>query len=569
MRGRVGPRADMAQQLRTDLARELFRRAQAFGFSGGFQLHVSGSQVLADGYGMAWRSRGIPVEPDTLFDIGSVAKQFTAAAILRLEESGRLRVEDPIRRHLPDVPPDKHGITVHHLLTHSSGLPANVGVASRRPTRSEAVREILSAPLEAAPGARYRYSNAGYVLLAAIVERASGRSFERFLREELWLPAGMTRTGMVLGDLASAPVAEGYNFDGPVPANIYLAEPRDGPSWLVRGAGYMLSTMEDLGRWGEALRTGTVLSDASRRKLFRPHIREDGEAPSYYGYGWTLSAARDGSCRIGHNGSAGVHYAFMSFLPERDAVVVSFMTQQRSPWRYFINRAYAALLGDAPNLPDVAERRRDELQPLTGDYRLPNSSNVPVRMEQGRLFIETVNADILRLFSPWPLVQPERAAVLGDRQALISSVMDGISRGDFAPLLTRLRPGIDPAEERRWWQERWPQWTARWGRYLGADLAGTVQTGDDLRSLALLRFTGGTVAVGLIHSPDGRIYVDWMQQQLVRHHFLAPQEDGSFLAYNVGTRRGVRVRFAEGARPGQLVIQNDQEEARAVAMPAR
>lgn len=571
----IGQQAARAPQpLQTANALELFRRAEAFGFSGGLQLTQKGRTVISEGYGMADRGRGVPITPDTIFDIGSVSKQFTGAAILRLEEMGELSVDDSISKHLPAVPADKQAITIHHLLTHSAGFPHDVGDNQTNRARDEAVRQMLAAELRFEPGTKHAYTNVGYALLAAIVERASGKSYERFLRDELWLPLGMTRTGMVLGGLDRAQVAEGYMFDGPLPPNRYRTPDRDGASWLVRGAGYILSTLNDMERWSEALRTGRILSDASRRKLFRPHIRENDKTPSYYGYGWALFSNRDGSCRIAHDGSAGVHYAFLSFFPERDAVLTSYTTQQRAPWRYFPNRVYAALAGNAPDLPPVAEETPRDVAGLAGNYHLSDGAILPVRTQEGRLSIEILNGQALRLFNPWPMAGSERTASLGDRQKLVSTVMDGIARRDYRPLLRRLRKGVDHDEERRFWNESWSQWTRDFGDYVRTELAGTVELGSEdsivaapenrLRSLALVRFSGGSVLVGFVHDAEGTIYVDWMPQFMMRDIFLAPQEDDSFLSYSPITKRTARVFFQTDAADQSLRIDNGQETARAI-----
>jgi CubicO group peptidase (beta-lactamase class C family) len=486
----------------------------------------------------------------------------------------RLTTDDPISRHLPDVPADKQAITIHHLLIHAAGFPHDVGDNQTNPSRDEAVRQMLAAELRFEPGTKHAYTNVGYALLAAIVEHASGKSYERFLRDELWLPLGMTRTGMVLGGLDRAEVAEGYMFDGPLPPSRFRTPDRDGASWLVRGAGYILSTLNDMERWGEALRTGRILSDASRRKLFRPHIRENEKTPSYYGYGWALFSNRDGSCRIAHDGSAGVHYAFLSFFPQRDAVLVSYTTQQRAPWRYFPNRVYAALAGDELELPTVAEKAPGGVERLTGDYRLPSGAVLPVRMRAGRLYIEILNADALRLFSPWPMLGLERTAALGDRQKLVSTVMDGIARRDYRPLFERLRKGVDHEEERRFWEDSWPRWTRDFGDYAGTELAGTVELGSEdrirvqpenrLRSLALVRFARGSVLMGFVHDSEGTVYVDWMPQFMMRDIFLAPQEDGSFLSYSPNADRTVRLVFDKNPAGQSLLIENTQETARAI-----
>ena len=578
----IGPSQPVGTQpLTPQNAAELFRRAEAFGYSGGYYFAQDGQALASSGYGMADRARDVPITADTIFDIGSVAKQFTGAAILRLEEMGRLRTSDPISAHFPAVPSDKQGMTIHHLLTHSSGLPHDVGEVLTRPSREEAVRDILATPLRTAPGEKYAYSNAGYALLAALVEKASGQEYEAFLRRELWLPAGMTQTGMQLGGLDRAPVAEAYTFDGPLPATLFHV-PEWGrlPSWRVMGAGYVLSTLADMGRWGEALRTGRVLSDGSRRKLFRPHVREDDTQPSYYGYGWAISASADGSCRIGHNGSAGHQFDVLSFFPERDAVYIAYTSQQRSPWRNFPNNGYPALFGAAVTLPPVVARSAPQLAALIGDYRLPDGSALPVRLQQGRLHIEILNGQTMRLFSPWQLLGPDQTTPLGDRQALISTVMDAIARRDYAPLLARLRTGVDQAEERQWWEDRWSKWVEQRGRYLGAEFAGTimmessprfpVEPRDRLRSLAIVRFERGSALMGFVHDPDGRIYIDWMQAHAMRNILLAPQENGSFLTYSPLTRRTVQVSFEAEGTSQTMRIDNGQENALAIrTQPSR
>jgi hypothetical protein len=383
----------------------------------------------------------------------------------------------------------------------------------------------------------------------------------------------MTQTGMVLGGLDRARTAESWFFDGPQPASLARLPGNNGrPSWRGMGAGTIVSTMADLERWGEALRTGRILTDDSRRKLFWPHMREDGEKPAYYGYGWAIGAASDGSCRIGHNGSGGLHYAFMSFLPERDALVVAFSTQERSPWRHYADLAWPALFGASTSLPDLVKRPAADLAALTGDYVLDSGGSLPVRLQGERLFIDTVSADGLRLFSPWPLLGAAEVAPLGNRQALMSTVMNGIAHRDYAPLLARLRPTVDRDEEVAWWEKRWPEWIADKGRYLGTDLAGTVlmperaaEPEDRLRSLGLARFERGTIALGFVHDPDGSIYIDWMPQYFDRHIFLAPQEGGDFVSYRLISKRTIRVRFEESESNGSrtMIVDNGEELARA------
>jgi CubicO group peptidase (beta-lactamase class C family) len=194
--------ADPEAVVRGELGRRLDEQATRYAYLGVFHgalLVARGDTViLHKGYGLADQERCVPVTTRTVFDVASIAKSFAAAAVLRLEADGRLRVEAPIGEYLPDVPPDKRAITLHHLLTHTSGLPRDVGLPSRDLSpeeRDHMVRAILALPLRSAPGRRHVYSNAGYTLLAAIVERVAGLAFTAVVLEGLLRRGGMTRTG--------------------------------------------------------------------------------------------------------------------------------------------------------------------------------------------------------------------------------------------------------------------------------------------------------------------------------------------------------------------------------------
>jgi len=269
---------------------------------------VRGRTVVCRGFGWADRRGRVAADCDTVYDIGSMTKQFTAAAVLKLKMLGRLDVHDPIGRWLGPVPPDKAGITVQQLLTHTAGLVDALGDDYEPLTRSRLVEEAMTTPLRTAPGSAYHYSNLGYSLLAAIVQEASGMGYERFLATHLFAAAGMTRTGYVLPRWRRADVAVEYDargraqgrpFDHPWAAG--------GPWWNLRGNGGMLSTARDLVRWHRALQHATVLDRGTQRELFRPRVREEPGGGSYYGYGWVLLETELGPVAW-HNGGNGWSY---------------------------------------------------------------------------------------------------------------------------------------------------------------------------------------------------------------------------------------------------------------------
>ncbi|MEU5895129.1 serine hydrolase domain-containing protein [Streptomyces venezuelae] len=246
------------------------------------------------GRGLADHARRTPATCDTVYDVMSITKQFTAAAVLKLETAGELRVTDRIDRYLGPVPEDKRGITLHQLLTHTAGLPEGLGDDYEPVSRAEMLDEAMKARLRSVPGEEFHYSNVGYSLLAAVVEEASGQSYERFLSERLFRPAGMTRTGYVLPDWDRAQVAVEYNRHGRAqgrPMDHPWAP--DGPYWNLHGNGGMLSTARDMFRWHRALTGDTILSEEAKRKLFAPRVRVP-ELDGSYGYGWVVVDSDDG-----------------------------------------------------------------------------------------------------------------------------------------------------------------------------------------------------------------------------------------------------------------------------------
>lgn len=291
------------------------------GFSGAV-LVARGGEILVEGaWGVADSGSGAPMSTATAFDIGSLAKPFTAAAILRLEAARLLTVADSLGRFLPDVPPDKRGITIHHLLTHTAGLATDHGLGdATAASRDEVVRAILATPLRHAPGARYAYSNAGYVLLAAIVELASGRSFPEFLQGEFLDRLALTSTGF-FGDprWRDRPVAAGY-LNG---------LPRGSPAtwasgWGQRGDGGIASTTGDLFRWFRALVEARVVSPGQLEQMFAPLAAE--EEGAWSGYGWSIAETPLGR-RIGQHGTGAGGNADLAWYADRDLLVIVLSNQ--------------------------------------------------------------------------------------------------------------------------------------------------------------------------------------------------------------------------------------------------
>lgn len=296
--------------IRGELAKRLDDRMKeraAGGFAGVLLVAKGGDVILAKGYGMADRDKKIPVTADTVMCIGSVTKQFTGAAILKLEAQGKLNVTDPITRFFKDVPADKAGITLHHLLTHTAGFADALGDDDQVIGRDEYVRLALTSKLPSKPGERHRYSNVGYSLLGAVIELVTGQSYEQYVHDHLFVPAGMTKTGYRLPKWAPGELAHGYLRDG---KDWGTARDKpgdaDGPYWHLRANGGLLSTAGDMYRWHLALLGEAVLPKAAKNKYFTPHVPEGPVGGSHYGYGWVIDRTPRGTRVITHNGGNGV-----------------------------------------------------------------------------------------------------------------------------------------------------------------------------------------------------------------------------------------------------------------------
>jgi len=245
-------------------------RLAGFGFSGALLLARDGNSLVHSQQGFSDQASKRRWDDDTIFDVGSCTKQFTAAAVLALQADGNLKTSDPIARHLPGVPNGKAGITIHHLLTHTAGIQSEFGGDYEVVSRDSLVTRAMEAPLLSAPGERHAYSNAGYSLLAALVERVSGVSFDQFLRERLFRRAGMTASGYQLSPAEHGRVARGYR-NGEDTQLLERAEATKGEMWNLIGNGGLYSTIADLNRWLRALQNDAVLPASSRREFFAPH----------------------------------------------------------------------------------------------------------------------------------------------------------------------------------------------------------------------------------------------------------------------------------------------------------
>jgi CubicO group peptidase (beta-lactamase class C family) len=297
------------------------------GFSGSVLIAVNDTVKLSKGYGYADDENKVLCNSSTIFSIGSITKQFTASAILKLEMMGKLNGSDTITKYFKNVPGDKKNITLHQLLTHMAGFKGAIGDDFDPVGRDKFIELAMKSPLLFQPGQRFEYSNVGYSLLAAIVEIVSGENYEQFMNEYLFKPAGMYHTGYMIPAWNKESMAVGYRNGKRWGKPVEKPWGKDGPYWNLKGNGGILSTTEDLYRWHQALTGDHILSEQEKMKMYTRWVEEGEGAGTFYGYGWAIYPTPRKTTLITHNGGNGIFFAdFLRYIDEK--VEVIYMTNR-------------------------------------------------------------------------------------------------------------------------------------------------------------------------------------------------------------------------------------------------
>ena len=316
----------------------LTEMARAGTFTGSVLIAQDGKVLFNKGYGLADRTQGIPNTPQTRFHLGSMTKQFTAMGILILQSQGKLNVQDPICNYIIDCPKKWQGITIHHLLTHTSGLSSQLSnqlyreieAATSGPERAYYLGLTNQWSLDTQPGEQYAYNNFGYILLAHIIEQVSGQSYADFLVQAIFLPLNMRDTGY---QYSSSGVAEIYTDRDDTTAVQFGSPP------ISEGSGHLYSTSEDLFLWDQALYTDQLLPRTELKLMFEPFVREIGNnTPGMpaalgfgYGYGWFVGEVQDRRVIAGAGGGPAFATLIMRY-PEDELVAIMLTNQGGIDW---------------------------------------------------------------------------------------------------------------------------------------------------------------------------------------------------------------------------------------------
>ncbi|HKR60615.1 MAG TPA: serine hydrolase [Pyrinomonadaceae bacterium] len=331
-------------------------RARVTGFSGVVLVARNGQTIFRRGYGLANREFSIPNTPTTKFRVGSVSKQFTAAGILLLEQRGKLQVSDRVDKYLPDWPKAWHEVTIHHLLSHTAGLPRltthallEVSALSRStlsPFRE--VRDLFKPgeelqPLDSKPGEKWNYSNIGYIVLAMIIEKVSGKNYCDFFSQEIFQPLGMMNSWCGEPATILTQRASGYNRINETLVNGPYTDMR-----FVNGAGSIYSTLDDLLVWDRVLDSNRLFSSSARDRLFTPVLNE-------YAYGWWIQKKLGRKVQWHGGNEIGGFVAHVARYPAEQLFIVVlsnvWSNPDRSQVRAMVNELTAIALGESYELP--------------------------------------------------------------------------------------------------------------------------------------------------------------------------------------------------------------------------
>ncbi len=390
-----------------------------------------GAIVYEKGFGMRNIAASEPVDADTQFEIGSVTKQFTAAAILQLKERGKLRLDDSLAKYVP-LFPHAHEITLRQLLNQVSGLPNYTDVnhfisIAKQPGSFEKIEGLIAGlPLHFKPGTKWEYSNTNYVALGRVIEVVSHQTYASYIRTHIFQPVGMTHSAMIADEPGLTDFATPYWRGAKNSETLSPAQPLY-DEW-AGGAGAIVSTVGDLARWDLALQAGKIVSPRDYALMTTPGRLANG-MPTDYGFGWQIDSV-DGQKRIWHNGGTFGSSSSNVTFPAQSADVIVLENEDGAATSALATKLYETMF---PNLAVAA------MQPGEGED--------PAVTSRAKLLIDAAVKGALPTEQLSPLVRekipPSKQQEIGQQLATLGAVKDVIFKkkadiGDDSTYLYRV-----------------------------------------------------------------------------------------------------------------------------------
>ena len=338
--------------------------------------------VLSAGYGIANLEHGVRVTPATVFQSGSMGKQFTAMAVMMLVEEHKLSLDDSISKYLA-VPSSWSNITVRHLLTHTSGLGDYPGDFSlqKNYTEDDLLKMITTQPLGFAPGEKWNYSNLGYVTLGILIHKVSGEFYGELLQKRIFSPLGMKRTRIINEADIIPNRAAGYILkDGVLKNQEWVS-----PTVNTTADGSLYFTVEDIAKWGEALAAEKLLSHASFEQMWTP-VKLNNGSTAPYGFGWGIRKTDSGHRMLEHGGAWQGFTSYIARYPDDRLTVVAFCNRAGANPGYIAKSIAGFYIRElAPRVHSAVKLNPAVLRSFAGEYRLEDRFTIKVTAAGDRL----------------------------------------------------------------------------------------------------------------------------------------------------------------------------------------
>lgn len=358
---------------------------------------AKGDDILyKKGFGKANMELGIDVTPNHVFEIGSITKQFTAVSILMLMEEGKLSLEDDITKYIKDYPTDGNNISIHHLLTHTSGIKSYTSMTSFRELAREDMKplELIDVfkdePMDFAPGEKWLYNNSGYIILGHIIEVASGISYEEFIQKKIFDRLGMKESYYGSQTRIIKNRASGYQQKDELVNADYLS------LTLPYAAGSIMSTVGDLFKWKQSLRDHTLVSQESLILAVTDHPLNNGDNTDY-GYGWGLNDV-NGSATFEHSGGIFGYNSNGIYIPEKDVYIAILANSDFIGTGAISTKMAAMAIGNPyPDAGDKIEVDAGFLNSLVGTYKYEDGAIRSILIEEGKIYSQRQGSEKIAL----------------------------------------------------------------------------------------------------------------------------------------------------------------------------
>ena len=358
---------------------------------------IDGKIVYHKAFGMANLELDVKMEPDMVLEIGSITKQFTAVSILMLMEQGKLSLDDDITKFVEDYPTHGHKISIHHLLTHTSGIKSYTSMESwtsvwRKDFEpKELIDYFKNEPMDFAPGDEWRYNNSAYFILGYIIEKASGQTYEEFVETNIFEPLGMQSSLYGSNSEIIKKRAYGYQKNEKYVNAEYLSLTQP------YAAGSLMSTVEDLFIWNRAIRSNKLVKQESIELAYKNYELNNGDKINY-GYGWGLNEI-NGSPTIEHSGGIFGYVTNSIYLPNEDVFVAIYSNCDcNGPGEVSTKMAAIAIKKPYPGEGDIISIKSDNLKKLVGVYDFSDSSTRIITVQDNHLYSQRSGSSKFKLF---------------------------------------------------------------------------------------------------------------------------------------------------------------------------